>query len=421
MYSLIPFKIRNGREYIKWRQRLIKTNNINRNPQETLIFALENFLFYQNRYHSIDISIWENIPLLEKKDLQLNLQEFAEKKIPKFYVTTGGITGKPAKFYQSNNVWFKELAFVYDYFERHGYTPNLVKASFRGGDFSNLKKDVFWKFNPNYNEIHFSPFHLNEKNITTYVEKLNSVKPYFFHGYPSAFLTLAKLMQIKNLKLNYNPHCFFLISEGYKNDDIVFLTQFFSCKMSSFYGHSERLIFAEADEALENYLPNPMYGYVELIDENGIIIQENNRTGELVATSYDNFSMPLIRYKTGDFTYYTDFRTKTFAPIKGKWGQNCLLGKNNEEITLTALNLHSEELNSIQKIQFIQKGLGKVQLNVMFTNLVDKEQIFKIEKLLSNRVGSLIDFEIIECTNFILNSRGKTPLIINELNFPLQG
>lgn len=415
IYSLIPFNLRNGGEYRKWRKHLKAENTFDRDPFETFTYAQKHFQFYKNLYRNIKIEKWEDIPLIEKSQIQSSLSEFEKVNIPKFYVTTGGVTGKPAKFYQSNNVWFKELAYVYNYFEKHGYKPNLVKASFRGGDFSALKKDIYWKSNPNYNEIHFSPFHLNIENISIYVEKLNTEKPAFFHGYPSSFITLAKLMQRKNLRLNYNPTCFFLISEGFKKHDVEFLNNFFNCKISSFYGHSERLIFAEADKNLETYKPSQDYGFMELIDNNGKVINENNKLGELVATSYDNFAMPLIRYKTGDYTFYTDFKTKTFGQIKGKWGQMSLTGYHNEEITLTALNLHSEELNSIQKVQFIQKDHGQVIMNVMFSEKISDERIQIIENLLSQRVGNLIIFKINVTDNFILNSRGKTPLIINEL------
>ena len=414
-YSYIPFSIRNGKEYRKWRTHLDFKNTMCRNPLGTVSYAIKNFNFYKKIYNDVNIEYWENIPLLDKYTIQEYLGEFEKYDVSKLYVTTGGVTGKPAKFYQSNNVWYKELAYVYNYFSLFGYTPNTIKASFRGGDFSKLKKGCFWLYNPNYNEIHFSPFHLNKDSILHYVIKLNKVQPKYFHGYPSAFITLAKLMLNANLKLNYKPITFFLISEGYEKKDIIFLEKFFKCKMSSFYGHSERLVFAIADDKLENYTPNLDYGYFELIDKEGRVIKENNLEGEIVATSYDNLAMPLIRYKTGDFTSYTDFKTKTFALLKGKWGQNCLFGKNGEEITLTALNLHSEELNNILKVQFIQKSPGQVQLFIMFSQHIYSHQVIKIEKLLSSRVGGLISFNIVTTDNFKLNKRGKAPLIINEI------
>jgi phenylacetate-CoA ligase len=414
IYALIPFKIRNGKTYRMWRKRLKNKTLENRNPSTTLKYAVSNFKVYSDLYNSIDTSNWEKVPFIDKDFIQKHISEFEIFSIPKFYVTTGGVTGKPAKFYQSNNIWYKELAFVYDYFEKHGYKPSMIKATFRGGDFSGLKQNIFWKSNPNYNEIHFSPFHINSKTIEFYVEKLNKTKPQYFHGYPSAFISLAKLMNNKGLKLNYKLKCVFLISEGFKNEDVEFLKSTFDCEVSSFYGHSERLIFAEANKDLDCYTPNPSYGYTELIDEDGKVIKENNVIGELVATSYDNLAMPLIRYKTGDYTHYVDYNTKSFAQLKGKWGQMNLMGINGEEISLTALNLHSNELNSIQKLQFVQIHKGKVILNVMFETTNNELLIKSLSELLTNRVGRLIHFDLNETEDFILNSRGKMPLIVDQ-------
>lgn len=416
IYSYIPFSLRNGKKYRHWRNHLNSGKSMNRNPLASVKYAYKNFRFYRSLYNSINLENWEDIPLLTKSQIQDSLKEFENRNISKFYVNTGGVTGKPAKFYQSNNVWYKELAYVYNYFKIKGYTPGMVKASFRGGDFSNLKKNKYWIKNPNFNELHFSPFHLNETSIFNYVNMLNKIKPKYYHGYPSAFMTLAKLMLKTNLKLNYKPNSFFLISEGFKHDDIDFLQSFFKCKMNSFYGHSERLIFAIADEHLENYTPNLDYGYMELVDKDGKVIKENEILGEIVGTSYDNFAMPLIRYKTGDYTSYIDFDSKKFGPIKGKWGQTCLLGRNNEEISLTALNLHSEELDGILKVQFIQIRPGEINILAMFADERNSNQIERIEKLLSTRVGGLINFKVKITNNFKLSSGGKAPLIVNEFS-----
>ncbi|MDB0069462.1 hypothetical protein N9F15_03485 [Flavobacteriaceae bacterium] len=415
IYSFIPNEIKYGKVYCYWKKINKKNDVLSRSPNETLKYAINNFTFYKKLYKNIDINYWQNIPLLDKETIQKNISEFELKK-NKLYVTTGGVTGRPAKFYQSNNVWYKEMAFVYSYFEFHGYKPPNLKASFRGADFSSLKENNYWIYNPHHYEINFSPFHINEFTVEKYVEKLNELTPSFFHAYPSALLSLAKHMKNCNLKLNYTPKCVFLISEGYTNKQIIFLESFFNCKMSSFYGQSERVVFAKATEDLEEYKVDQNYGYFELIDSFGNEIKENNITGEIVATSYDNYAMPLIRYKTGDYTSYSDYHNKIFKKLSGKWGQSFLYGLNKEEISITALNLHTNELNDIMKIQFIQINYGIVSINLLFEKKTDSKIIEKIENLLSNRVGNKIKFKCSISNEFIINKRGKVPLIINQIN-----
>tara|TARA_B110000114_G_scaffold145481_1_gene154606 strand:+ start:20 stop:586 length:567 start_codon:yes stop_codon:yes gene_type:complete len=185
--------------------------------------------------------------------------------------------------------------------------------------------------------------------------------------------------------------------------------------MSSFYGQSERVVFAKATEDLEEYKVDQNYGYFELIDSFGNEIKENNITGEIVATNYDNYAMPLIRYKTGDYTSYSDYHNKIFKKISGKWGQLFLYGLNKEEISITALNLHTNELNDVMKIQFIQINYGIVSINLLFEKKIDNKIFEKIENLLSNRVGNKIKFKCSISNEFIINKRGKAPLIINQI------
>ena len=195
IYSLIPFGIRNGLQYRKW-LRALNTNKkgLDRDPFETLNYVRNNFEFYHNLYKNKNLENWEDVPLIEKSLIQNALSDFEKTNVPKFYVTTGGVTGKPAKFFQSNNVWFKELAFVNHFFGKFGYRPMDLKLSLRGGDFNNLRKDEFWMYNPINNEIHFSPFHLTNDTVKLYVNQINKKKPRYFHSYPSGLLRLSKLM-----------------------------------------------------------------------------------------------------------------------------------------------------------------------------------------------------------------------------------
>jgi len=205
LYSCVPYKYRNGKHYRQWMNILIKNENVGNNPLKTVQLGFDNFNFYKRKYNAAVPINWESIPLLEKWETQENIDEFKNSNISKFYVTTGGVSGTPATFYQSKNIWFKELAFVNTFFGKYGYSPKDLKLSLRGGDFNNLPSDVFWKRNPISNEIHFSPFHLNKSTIALYVNQINKLKPRFFHSYPSGLLRLVQLMKENNLKLNYSP------------------------------------------------------------------------------------------------------------------------------------------------------------------------------------------------------------------------
>ena len=115
----------------------------------------------------------------------------------------------------------------------------------------------------------------------------------------------------------------------------------------------------------------PLYGFVELVDNNGNKISKEGQVGELVGTGFNNKAMPLIRYKTGDLAVYTNQKCKcgreyfTVREIKGRWLQEMLVTKNNSLISITALNLHSNVFDRVQKFQFEQNKPGIANLNII--------------------------------------------------------
>lgn len=419
-YSLIPFSIRNGREYRKWKMFLSLSvtmeDYVRRKISETIQYAKDNIKYYQMHNSGVDIT---TMPFVDKETVRSSFQDFQTKKIKlikSFYVVTGGSTGEPMKYLQSKNVWAKEMAFIIDYFERYGYSVRNKKASFRGGDFNNLGKDKYWKENPIYNEIHFSPFHLNEKTVKKYVDKLNKDKILFFHAYPSVMITLMKFMKIKNLTLDYRPKAIFLISENYTMEQISKLKRFFRCSTPSFYGHSERLIFAPnipGNEAL--YQVDERYGFFELIDSNGNIITKNNVQGEIVGTSFDNFAMPLIRYRTGDYTEYADYKQKIIKMIHGRWDQDFILGENNEEISIAALNMHSEVFKNVLLWQIRQLTPGQAELCIITSEGYTDFDSQAILNALNKKAGHAVKFSIKKVTELEKTERGKIIKVIKEI------
>ena len=431
LYASIPYDIRNGKEYREWK--VFLEQNINQEEyqllklKETLLYAYENSDYYKKVFNDLkcspldinNIKDLNKFPLIDKDIVRENYEDIRVKHYPKknsFFVTTGGSTGQPMKFLQSKNVWGKEVAFINNYFNSLGYTPKDLKASFRGGDFDKISNNKFWKQNPINNEIHFSPFHLNTDTIHHYVHELNRTKVKFFHTYPSGIISLIENMKNSNLKLNYQVEGIFLISENFTIEDINYIKNYFNCNVSSFFGHSERLIFAPLHiETHDNYQINPYYGLTELIDNSQKSINTNNIQGELVGTSFDNFAMPLIRYKTGDNTSYQDSKKQILHLIEGRWNSEYLSGKNGLQLTLTALNMHSNIFKNCMNFQFLQKEVAKVELLIVPKNNFNDEDKRIIINALNKKAGHAIAFTIKTIPSVILTTRGKMKKLIKEI------
>ena len=424
LYASIPYEIRNGAEYRKWQSFLQEEIDEEAYQflklRETLAYAKENIPYYQKTFSEIDFNIedFKNLkeitllPLIDKDTVRNNYELMINKNYPKknfFYVTTGGSSGEPMKFLQSKNVWAKELAFVNNYFKENGYTTQDLKASFRGGDFENIKNNEYWKLNPIHNEIHFSPFHIGRESITHYVSKLNQLQPKFIHTYPSAIMAIMRNMHENSLSLNYQIKCIFLISENITKEEILEIKSYFNCNVSSFFGHTERLIFAPLEQStLQTYRINKRYGFVELIDS-------NRQKKELVGTSFDNFAMPLIRYRTDDYSSYENEEEGLIHLIDGRWDKEYLNGKNGLSLTLTALNMHSDIFKNVLNFQFYQDKIGEATILIIPSKNYTEQDGKKILNALEKKGGHALSFKLKLVSAPLLTKRGKLKKLIKEI------
>jgi len=431
LYAAIPFDLRNGNEYRKWKNFLQKDISIEeyeyKKLKETVTYAYNNTVFYRQLFTKIQatpndiksIKDFQQIPFVDKDIVRENYEDFLVKGYPKnkiLRVTTGGSSGTPVEYIQSRNIWSKELAFYMHFFRQFNYIPISIRASFKGGDFSKLSTDEYWFYNPVNNEINFSPTHITKDTIKKYVNQLNKIKPRFFYGYPSSMLFLMQNIRQNNLTLDFNIDAIFLISESFTKEDIDRISNFFNCSVASTYGHSERLVLAESNgKTVSNYSINRRYGYFELIDENESTIEDNNIRGEIIGTGFDNYAMPILRYKTGDFTAYENFDKNIINLVDSPRKQLYIDDKNNNQISEHALLRQSEMLElGIIKYQILQTVPGKIKLFILTEKSFDSNAYQKLVWSLKNRVNDSLEIEIIITDKLILTKRGKCMPLIKE-------
>jgi len=432
LYASIPFDMRNGREYREWKEFLNNEIDVEEYEllkiKESVRFAYENTKYYSNLFTNLDINPqdiksiqdFQKIPFVDKDTIRENYNDFLVTNIPKnkkLTVTTGGTSGSPTGYIQSSNVWAKELAYYMHFFGKYNYSPMDLKASFRGGDFSNLPKDEYWFANPVNNEVVFSPTNINPETIEKYVIYLNKIKPKFFYGYPSSILFLLYNMREKNLSFNFYINAVFLISEAFSQEDVNKIKDFFNCPVASTYGHSERLVLAESTgDSIVDYKVNRRYGYFELSNENNLIIETNDMKGEIIGTEFDNYAMPILRYKSGDFTSYKNFDESIINFVDSPRKQIYQIEDyNNNKIATQSLIRPYEMLEyGIIRYQIVQIAPGKIKLHLLaektFSLTKQKELLNSIHSKAENR----LQVEIIMTEKFIFSKRGKFIPFIKE-------
>ena len=154
-------------------------------------------------------------------------------------------SGNQLNFFVDDDSQSVEMGFMHRQWARVGYTTRHRKATFRGVPFPNLNEGVYWQHNPIYNELQFSPFHMSEANLGSYVEQILAFSPTYLHGYPSAIDVLAEYVLRHELTPKLQAiKAIFLGSEGVTKQQRERMKRAFGSRVYSWYGHSERVILA---------------------------------------------------------------------------------------------------------------------------------------------------------------------------------
>lgn len=337
--------------------------------QKDLLFAIlnyakENVPYYRTLLKDIHlekkniIHILKELPLLTKEIIRKegnNMNSVEFEKVFSYWMNTGGSTGEPLRFPASKNFEHVHARCLYTVM---GGNKKDIIASIDGSRIANelLEKHIFWKQgteNFPYGSIHLSTLYMSDRNMNFYIQQLNSVKPALMRGYPSGFENIAKYLIANNIDLKFIPKGIYLTSEFFDSATIELLNKAFKCPVFGQYGHAEVSVYAFTLANSLEYICSPLYGYTEILDENGNHVKENE-SGEVVVTGFSNKSMPFIRYKTGDIAVYGGTKNGVIK-LKALQGRSVdyIVNATNKKIFLTGL-IFGGHLKSFEKIKFWQ-------------------------------------------------------------------
>ena len=364
----------------------------------------------------------EKFPIIEKDIVKNNINKFKANNISEkytYHVNTGGTSGNTLEFYLDNSTFGKEWAFGLTGWRRVGFIPGDKVVSFRGVEFKSANKGIYWQDNPIYNMLEMSPFHMSEKNLSKYVEKINKFKPKYIHGYPSAISILAKYVDSEEKKFP-QIKAVLAISENIYAGQREFIEKTFNTRLFSSYGMSEKVIMAPECEYDTRYHAFPEYGITEIIDKSGNPVDKGER-GELIGTGFLNYCMPFVRYRTGDYAMLSEQCCKCkrnhliFENLIGRWNQEMVLDKNEALISIAALNLHSDILKNVYQYQFVQTRVGELIMNIVPKKNFDNEDERKIKEAFYLKLGNGLYITINPVDKIQLTDRGKFKLLIQKL------
>jgi phenylacetate-CoA ligase len=440
--SLIPQKFRYGPEFSRFR-RLLRSSQwwteerLAQYQMEELKRLLEhayqNVPYYKKLFDGVrfhpqdfkDFSDLKKIPFLTKQLIRENLDSLVAKNLPPSELVetnTGGSTGEPMVFFRERSKTSpREKAFMFQQWERVGFVVGDRIAVLRGPV---PQREKTFAFDPFLNSLVLSSFKLSQETVIEYVGAMNKYKPKFLHVYPSTGWLLAKLMEEQNLRFDYQLKAVLCGSEKLFKSHRDLMRRVFKCRIFSWYGHSEYTVLAGECENSEDYHVFPEYGYTEFVKANHKFDDIQEKVYEVVATGFNNYAFPFIRYKTGDYGIlkkgYCDRCFRQYPLIKEIVGreQDYVVTEDGRLISLTALifGQHLKSFSKTTKMQIEQREIGKIIVKIISSTTFSKEDEIEMKQVMQRCVGNGLNTTFEYPHDIEPTRSGKHPFLKQYLN-----
>ena len=405
-------RLRNGGLYQQALQAITERNcwsgDQHREYQEQQLIALvahvyENVPFYSQLYrrHGItpseikSVNDLHKLPLITKADIRQNPESFLDKRFGNkglLELHTTGTTGAPLKILTDRGGRQMNYAFYDGYLRTIGLDISGKKITIGGRVIvpPSQNKPPFWRYAAFQKTIFLSSYHLNERNLPSYVNLLNKFKPEFIDCYPSSIYFIADFISKNNLKV-YSPTAIVTSAETLYPEQRGVIEAAFGCNVYDQYGAVEMCGFIGQCKNGHYHIRSD-YGVVEILKDGKPA--KVDECGEVVLTGFINKRMPLVRYQIGDIAIPErkkcdcGLNTPLVKRIQGRA----------DDVVITKSGTHIGRLSPILKgfpvkeALYIQEKIGYLIVQLVKANNYTEETTPLVIAEIQKRVGS--DMEI---------------------------
>jgi len=358
--------------------------------REIVVYHLKNNPFYKKLVGNKTFENWNDLPILNKKNLQCPIQErlSANYNIKNVYLNkTSGSSGDPFVF--AKDKWAHSLTWNSNISKFGWFSIDFNKsyqARFYGiplnrlGYYKERLKDLFAK------RYRFPIFNLNDAFLETVFQKFKTTKFDYINGYTSSIVLFAKYLQQKNIVLKTicpTLKVCVVTSEMLFDEDKLLMEKQFGLPIVNEYGASELDLIAFQNPKGEWTL-NTETLFIEILDENNKPVP-NGVEGKIVITSLYNKAHPFIRYEIGDLGIIDERSTPKHAILKK------LIGRTND-VAILPSGKKAPGLTFYYVTKSVIKDNGNVQEFIIKQHKLDTFEFEYVSK------SALTDYEKEEIT-----------------------
>lgn len=406
-----------------WSYNDIKLYSMNR-LQKFIKHCFDTVPFYQKLFRKIGIypedikepSDLKILPIINKEDIQDNIDEFTSKGVPKrerIMIHTSGTTGAGLRFASTRIALQEQWATWWRYFHWHGIEFGTWCAHFGGRLLVPVsqKEPPFWRYNYPGKQIIFSAYHMSKKNLKFYIEELRKKRPLWIHGYPSLISLIADYMLEKKIDLGYQVRWITCGAENLLEHQRKAIKKAFGVNPKQHYGMAEAVGNISECEYGKLHLDED-FAFLEFIAE------KNSQTLRMIGTNFTNPATPLLRYDTKDFAKLSTDSCRCGRPgrvieqIDGRLEDYVIL---KDGTKIGRLDHVFKDLVNIREAQIYQKSLNEIIIKVVKSkNYITQDEITLLEEF-KRRVGNDINISIDYVDQIERSKSGKFRFVISEV------
>lgn len=254
-------------------------------------------------------------------------------------------------------------------------------------------------------QILFSIYHMNDKNMYSYVDALNRFQPKWIQGYPSAVSLLASFITRTGYGLKYKVEVITLSSENVTEHQREQIKKAFSIYPNQTYGQTEAVAY------FSDCIPGDIY---VIEDYSGVeFVQMDDGETHIVGTGFWNKAMPLIRYDTHDIANCeeTAYGRKVVS-IDGRQEDYISTPEGSK---IGRLDHIFKNAGHVIEAQIIQKSNYEVRILIVKSSVYNKEDEREIRQLIDERFGNKLQYTIEYTRRIQRTSNGKLRFVISDV------
>jgi len=410
------FNIKKSIEKIKYLRSLddIQFSKWQNNRKSFILnYHFENNNFYRNHLKGIFPSSWDKIPILEKKNYQLNLESMLSKKytLKDVYISnTSGSSGHPFTFAKDKESHAMTWAYIKLRYEELNLEFSDLEARFYGipKDYKSYYREKIKDFI--MRRKRFPVFDLSDKALYNFLKIFKKYKFKYVYGYTNSILIFSKYL-IKN-NVTFFELCptvkkIIVTAEMCFPENRKIIENAFKLPVYNEYGSSETGYIAY-EETIDNWVVS---------SEN--IFLENDSDSNLLVTDLNNKAFPIIKYKIGDIALVKNKKGRQYLTgLNGRTNDNIILpsGKKSPGLTFYYISKFLlEELNIIKEFIIRQTSFNKFIFEIISKRNFNKQDLQVIQSHLDNYLEKGLKFEIKYVSKIKRPKSGKIKHFYSEL------